>query len=68
MFYSDYEDLETLHEVKFFASSGYPAFELSPSISDDMNGFAAIYQGDYGKLKVIGNIYEHPHLLESGGE
>ena len=63
-FYDDYSEEVTIHQVKFYGSKGYPAFELEPSISDDTNGFAVVYQSGDGKLTVIGSIYQNPELLE----
>jgi len=51
------------HQVKYFCKDDYPAFDFSPSISDDMNGFSALVYQEIGTVKVIGNIYQNPELL-----
>ena len=41
----------------------YPAFTI-PEFESDLNSFAEIYDSGYYEIEVIGNIYEHKHLLE----
>ncbi len=63
-YFSDFDESTSNHQVKYFDKDCYPAFDLSPSICDDMNGFSAIeYQG-IGTITVIGNIYQNPELLK----
>jgi uncharacterized phage protein (TIGR01671 family) len=58
---------ETIHRV-FFGGEEYPAFELQPNLETECNGFAEIYHGDSWEIEVIGNIYEHKHLLEKNND
>src|SRR5690625_4706128 len=45
----------------------YPAFDLPKYDGDTMNAFSAIrFNGD-DEIEIIGNIYEHPHLLKELG-
>jgi hypothetical protein len=59
----EYEDEPSIHFVQYSGDQGYPAFELSPELGFECNGFAGIYQGSSGELKVIGNIHENKDLL-----
>ncbi len=54
----------TIHQVKFYADEGYPAFDLFPSLMSEMNGLAWATTDSEGEVEVIGNIYENPELLE----
>lgn len=56
-YFSDFTEEKSNHQVKYFCENDYPAFDFSPSISDDMNGFSAIVYQE------IGNIYQNPELL-----
>lgn len=42
----------------------YPAFDLPNYDGDTMNAFSAIQFNGEDEMEVIGNIYEHPHLLK----
>ncbi len=53
---------ETTHIVKWFGVRGYPAFDLEPQQDTCANELSDITAA--GEIEVIGNIYEHPHLLE----
>ena len=61
----EYNDEPSIHFVQYLGDKGYPAFELSPGLGFECNGFAGIYQGDSGHIIVIGNIHQNPELLES---
>lgn len=52
------------HTVKWCGPS-YPAFELSPTLPCESNGFSYIHECGDTTIEVIGNIYENPELLES---
>lgn len=43
----------------------YPAFEIDPNPCDDCNGLSQALAT--GTIEVIGNIYEHPDLLQREG-
>lgn len=62
-FFCEFTEETSNHQVKYFCNDDYPAFDFSPSISDDMNGFSALVYQDVGTIKVIGNIYQNPELL-----
>ena len=60
----DYNDEDTLHQVKWFGDEGYPAFDLEPSLDVEMNGLSLVDSNDEGyTLEIIGNIYSNPKLL-----
>jgi uncharacterized phage protein (TIGR01671 family) len=59
----EYEDEPSIHFVQYSGDQGYPAFELSPELNFECNGFAGVFQGSSGELKVIGNIHENKGLL-----
>lgn len=63
---SDFGDV-TIGKVEWGLSSNnygtYPAFCIY-EFESEMNSFAAIYDSGVCEIEVIGNIYEHPHLLE----
>ena len=61
----EYNDEPSIHFVQYLGDKGYPAFELSPELGFECNGFAGIYQGGSGHIIVIGNIHQNPELLES---
>ena len=57
---------ESIHEVVWGMEQGYPAFDLKPWVDCDTNAlqlYASICN-ESAAIEVIGNIYEHPHLLE----
>lgn len=57
--YTDsYDDEISNHSVEYQAEQGYPVFELSPCLRGECNGFADVYQGECGALKVIGHIFD----------
>jgi uncharacterized phage protein (TIGR01671 family) len=57
-------DKDTIHVVKWHGAKRYPAFDLSPYIDCDCNAMSYYHEGNDAGMEVIGNIYEHPHLLE----
>jgi hypothetical protein len=59
----EYDDEPSIHFVQYSGDQGYPAFELSPDLGFECNGFAGVFQGSSGELKVIGNIHENKGLL-----
>jgi hypothetical protein len=61
---NEYQDEPSIHFVHYEGDKGYPAFELSPELGFECNGFAGIYQGGSGHIIVIGNIHQNPELLE----
>jgi len=61
---NEYQDEPSIHFVHYEGDQGYPAFELSPNLGFECNGFAGIFQGGSDELKVIGNIHQNPELLE----
>lgn len=63
-YFSDFTEEKSNHQVKYFCNDDYPAFDFSPSISDDMNGFSALVYQEIGTVKVIGNIYQNSELLK----
>ena len=63
-FVDEYDGRESIHKVEYCSSNGYPAFELSPLLDCESNGFAYVYQGGGGTLKVIGNIHQNPELID----
>ncbi len=58
---------QSLHAVKWCAEHDYPAFDLEPSVSDELNSIAEVICGDY-EYEIIGNIYEDPSLLGASDE
>ena len=54
---------ETIHKV-YWGGVEYPAFEFSPNLESECNGFSEISGGGCYELKVIGNIHQNPELLE----
>jgi hypothetical protein len=60
----EYEDEPSIHFVQYSGEQGYPAFELSPELNFECNGFAGVFQGSSGELKVIGNIHQNPELIK----
>ena len=56
----------SVHQVVYCAEDDYPAFDLKPYLCEELNGLS--YAMAEGYLEVIGNLHEHPHLLESSHE
>lgn len=52
--------------VVYCAGNDYPAFDLKPYLSEELNGLS--YAKAECRIAVIGNVYEHPHLIPKGGE
>lgn len=47
----------TEHVVKYYSTQDYPAYDLEPPLSDEMNSFSHIYgAGEW--IEVVGNIHE----------
>lgn len=57
---SEYDEW-SVHSVEYHGDKGYPAFELNPLSDEECNGLS--YVDARCRVEVIGNIYEHPHLL-----
>ena len=55
---------DSLHEV-VWGGKEYPAFTLRPEEDWEMNIFSEIICGGDMSIEVVGNIYEHPELLEA---
>lgn len=56
----------TLHQVKWFGETGYPAFDLEPDFSyDTINSLqiAVMERKGFIHCEVIGNIFQTPFLL-----
>lgn len=53
------------HKVVNWTHENYPAFDLHPPVYDELNSFSAISSFGDHTVKVIGNIYETPELLEA---
>lgn len=51
------------HVVEYKGEWDYPAFELNPPSSDEINGLSEM-KATSTNYRVIGNIYEHRTLLE----
>lgn len=51
--------------VKYHGERGYPAFDTVPKLGCDENGLS--YALAVCRVRVIGNIFEHPHLIEKEG-
>lgn len=56
-------DEESIHTVTWGSEYDYPAFDLHPLISEEVNSISEILCGTYD-YEVIGNIYENPELLK----
>jgi len=54
----------TIHKVIFRVEGNYPAYDLEPHIGGDCNSFSEIWESG-GEIKILGNIYENPELLEN---
>ena len=58
------DNKESIHHVKWFGYKDYPGFELEPGWESCGNNLQETQiLGDI-EIEVIGNIYEHPHLLK----
>ena len=55
-------DPGTIHQVKYWDSDEYPAFDFEPNYDDDANGIQSAIFGS--SVKIISNIHENPELLE----
>lgn len=51
------------YKIEYHADRDYPAFDLVPPVDCDSNGLS--YYTAVGRIDVIGNIYQHPELLEA---
>lgn len=54
---------ESLHVVAWYGHRDYPAFDLEPSISEELNSLSQVIMGDYD-YHIIGNIYENKDLIK----
>lgn len=52
----------SIHAVRW-SGNEYPAFEFSPELGCDCNGFSHIYNCGETTVTVIGNIHQHKELL-----
>lgn len=56
------DEERTKHEVKWMGEN-YPAFDLV-GWDTESNGLSEVLgSGEYGELEIVGNLFEHPHLL-----
>src|SRR5699024_8768798 len=60
---SGYLDTPIISKV-VWGGSEYPAFDLPKYDGYGANAFSSIYFSEDDEIRVIGNIYEHPHLLK----
>lgn len=53
--------------VQYYADEGYPAFDIEPPYEHyyDANVLSTIDGSDFQDMEVVGNIYQHPELLEA---
>ncbi len=56
---------ESIHQVRWFGDIDYPGFDLEPGWESCGNHLQETQILGGAEIEVIGNIYEHPHLLES---
>jgi hypothetical protein len=62
---TDYDNgYEVLTHVVKWCGPSYPAFELSPTLPCESNGFSYIHECGDTTIEVIGNIYENAELLK----
>lgn len=55
---------EILNHVVQWGGTAYPAFELSPELNCECNGFSHIFEVGDMTIEVIGNAHKNPELLE----
>lgn len=60
----DCDEENEVFVVKYYAHSGYAAFDVEPEINCDCNGLS--YLMELGSAEVIGNIFDNPELVEGG--
>lgn len=53
---------ETSRHTVFWGGEDYPAFDMKPELSDEINSICEMVCGDY-QYKVVGNIYDNKELL-----
>lgn len=58
----DYDEENEVFVVKYYAHSGYAAFDVEPEINCDCNGLS--YLMALGSAEVIGNIFDNPELMK----
>ena len=58
----DCDEENEVFVVKYYAHSGYAAFDVEPEINCDCNGLS--YLVELGSAEVIGNIFDNPELME----
>lgn len=58
----DCDEENEVFVVKYYAHSGYAAFDVEPEINCDCNGLS--YLMELGSAEVIGNIFDNPELME----
>ena len=58
---------ESIHQVRWFGDIDYPGFDLEPGWESCGNHLQETQIVAGAEIEVIGNIYEHPHLLEQNG-
>lgn len=51
-----------VYQVRYMGDMDYPAFDLVPHLECDSNGLSHVVA--VCEVEVIGNIHEHPQLLE----
>lgn len=56
-------EIPSIHVVRW-GGNEYPAFELSPELGCECNGFSHIYNCSETTLTVIGNIHQNPYQTE----
>lgn len=52
----------SLHLIEYCARFDYPAFELHPRLDGESNGISYFFFDGY--IKIVGNKYQNPELLE----
>ena len=58
---------ESAHVVYWGSEYDYPAFDLRPTLIDELNSLSEVICGQY-EYEVIGNIHESPNLIADAGE